>query len=462
MAVGLAVEKQGPTQLPCTNSERRNLDAGRSKLFSIHITLSLSKETIFSRKSDYTSHIQPLVKARLHPRVVYDKVPPMREDWIQPILDKAQSQGLERSARTFPETGGKIKIDGREVLNFSSNDYLDLAHHRHVMDRSREALDHYGIGSAASRLVTGTLPIHEELEERLAREKGYEAALVFGSGYMANAGTIPILAGRNDLIFADKLVHASMIDACKLSGAKLVRFAHNDLHDLEKRLERHAANSGRKLIITESVFSMDGDIAPLSEIAGLAEKHGAMLMVDEAHASGSFGPKGAGLIRELGLEDSVTVSMGTMSKAMAGYGGFVACSSNLRKLLINSARAFIYTTAPPPAVIGAALGAMDVLEASPRLGNILQANADYFRSLIHEGGLDTLQSQSQIIPVIIGDNEKAVAVSKLLRDQGIIAAAIRPPTVPPRSARLRLSVTLAHHVDDLERAAGCIIAAVKT
>ncbi len=385
----------------------------------------------------------------------------MREDWIQPILDEARSNGLERTACAYPEAGGKIKIDGKDVLNFSSNDYLDLAHHRHVMDCSREALDKYGIGSTASRLVTGTLPIHEELEARLAKEKGYPAALVFGSGYMTNAGTIPVLAGRDDTIFADKLVHASMIDACKLSGAKLVRFAHNDIRALEKRLEPFPAGGNKRLIITESVFSMDGDIAPLADIAALAEKHGAMLMVDEAHASGTFGPNGAGLIREHGLEDSVTVSMGTLSKAFAGYGGFVACSENLRRLLIHSARAFIYTTAPPPAVIGAALGIMDVLEASPRLGNILQANADYFRSLLHAGGLDTLQSQSQIIPIVIGDNDQAVAISQKLRDQGILAAAIRPPTVPAGTARLRLSITLAHHVDDLERAAQQIIEAVK-
>ncbi len=385
----------------------------------------------------------------------------MREDWIQPILDEARSNGLERTACAYPKAGGKIKVEGKEVLNFSSNDYLDLAHHRHVMDCSREALDQYGIGATASRLVTGTLPIHEELEARLAKEKGYPAALVFGSGYMTNAGTIPVLAGRDDTIFADKLVHASMIDACKLSGAKLVRFAHNDILALEKRLKPFPAGGNRRLIITESVFSMDGDIAPLADIAALAEKHGAMLMVDEAHASGTFGPNGAGLIREHRLEDSVTVSMGTLSKAFAGYGGFVACSSTLRRLLVHSARAFIYTTAPPPAVIGAALGIMDVLEASPRLGNILQANADYFRSLLHDGGLDTLQSQSQIIPIVIGDNEKAVAISQTLRDQGIIAAAIRPPTVPAGSARLRLSITLAHHVDDLERAAQQIIEAVK-
>ena len=385
----------------------------------------------------------------------------MREDWIQPILDEVKSRGLERSARVYPEAGGKSTLDGEEILNFSSNDYLDLSRHRHVMDCAREALDRYGVGATASRLVTGTLPIHEELEERLAREKGYPAALVFGSGYMANAGTIPVLAGRDDLIFADKLIHASMIDACKLSGAKLVRFAHNDVQSLEQRLIQHSDSGSRKLVITESVFSMDGDLAPLTEIAALAEKHGAMLMVDEAHASGTFGPNGAGLVREHGLEKSVSVSMGTLSKALAGYGGFVACSENLRKLLVNSSRAFIYTTAPPPAVIGGALGALDVLEASPNLGNVLQANADYFRSMLHDAGLDTLQSRSQIIPIVIGDNEKAVAASLRLREEGIIAAAIRPPTVPAGSARLRISITLAHHVADLERAAKHIISIVK-
>ncbi len=385
----------------------------------------------------------------------------MCEDWIQPILADAKSNGLERTARVYPEAGGKFKIDGKDILNFSSNDYLNIAQHRHVMDCSREALDKYGIGSLSSRLVTGTLPLHEELEARIAKEKGYETALLFGSGYMANAGTIPVLAGRDDLIFSDKLVHASMIDACKLSGAKLVRFAHNDFEALEKRLEQFPATGNRRLIITESVFSMDGDIAPLKEIAALAEQHETMLMIDEAHSTGTFGPLGAGLIREHGLENSVTVSMGTMSKAMAGYGGFVACSSALRNLLISSSRAFIYTTASPPAVLGAAMGALDIFESSPRLGNILQANADYFRSLLHEAGLDTMQSQSQIIPIVIGDNEKAAAISATLRDEGIIAAAIRPPTVPAGSARLRLSITLAHHVGDLERAAAAIIEAVR-
>jgi len=382
-------------------------------------------------------------------------------DWIQKQLNHFADQGLERRARVYPAAGGILKMDGQDMLNFSSNDYLDLARHPHVIDRSRQALDEFGIGATSSRLVSGTLPIHEELEERIAKEKGYASALVFGSGYMANAGTIPVLAGREDLIFADKFVHASMIDACKLSGAKLVRWAHNDVQALEERLNQHADSRGRKLIITESVFSMDGDLAPLAKITALAEKYEAMLMVDEAHSTGTFGPKGAGLIRELELEDAVTVSMGTMSKAMAGYGGYVACSENLRKLMVHTSRAFIYTTAPPPAVIGAALGALDVLEASPRLGYILQANADFFRSLLHEAGLDTMNSQSQIIPILIGDNQKAMVISQKLREENIICAAIRPPTVPPGTARLRISITLAHLVDDLERAAKIIIKNLK-
>ena len=377
-------------------------------------------------------------------------------DWIGPLLDEAAARGLRRAATPCPAAGGKIEIDGKTVLNFSSNDYLDLGRHPHLVECARQALEKYGTGSTSSRLVSGTLPPHGELEQRLARRKGYPAALLFGSGYMANAGTIPVLAGRGDAILADKLVHASIIDACRISGARLVRFAHNDLQALEKRLEALAGSRGRKLIVTESVFSMDGDIAPLEGIAGLARKHGAMLMVDEAHATGTFGPGGAGLVREHGLEGAVTVSMGTISKALGGYGGFVAVPEELRELLVHSSRAFIYTTAPPPAVVGAALGALDVLDATPNLGDILQANADYFRSLLHDRGIDTLQSQSQIVPILVGENQRAVTLSRRLREEGIIAPAIRPPTVPSGTARLRLSVTLAHHTGDLERAAGRI------
>lgn len=377
----------------------------------------------------------------------------MNEDWIQPNLIERRKQGLERHAR--PLAAGPC-------LNFAGNDYLNLARNPQVIDRARAALETDGAGSTASRLVTGTFPIHEELEQRLAQKKGYPAALVFGSGFLTNAGVIPVLAGRGDLIFADKLVHASMIDACKLSGAKLVRFAHNDCASLQQRLEQTASSTARRLIITESVFSMDGDIAPLKGIAALAEQFGAMLMVDEAHSTGIFGKNGAGLVSELNLQNSVNISMGTISKALGGYGGFIACSTQMRQLLIQSSRAFIYTTAPPPAVIGAALGSLDQLDADPTLGATLLKNAAFFRKRLQAGGLDTLQSESQIVPVLIGDNERTVAIAQALKVQGIIVAAIRPPTVPSGTARLRLSVSLAHSKDDLIRAADAIIHTVQT
>lgn len=376
----------------------------------------------------------------------------MHDNWIQPILDQATAKGLNRAAVAYPQTGGRIMVEGRELLNFSSNDYLDLAHHPHVVECAQRALIQYGTGATASRLVTGTLPIHEELEARLAASKGCATALLFGSGYTANAGTIPALAGRGDTILADKLVHASMIDACRLSEAKLVRFRHNDPDALEQRLATLADAPGRKLVLIESVYSMDGDLAPLEEIARLTETYGAMLMIDEAHAAGIFGPHGAGRVRELGLERQTTVSMGTLSKAFAGSGGYIAGSEALRNLLVSTSRAFIYTTAPAPATVGAALGALDVLDATPTLGNVLRANADYFRGQLNAAGFDTLQSDSQIIPIVIGDNQQTLTAARRLRDAGILAAAIRPPTVPPGTARLRLSVTLAHTIDDLDRA----------
>ena len=375
-------------------------------------------------------------------------------------MAEAKARGLARRARRFPAVGGRFVEAGREILSFASNDYLDLAGHPHVKARSAEALERFGAGAAASRLVSGTLPIHEELEARLAAEKGYAAALVFGSGYLANVGVLPALVGRGDRVVADKLIHASLIDACRLSGARLLRFAHNDLESLERRLKQCAGASGRTLVVTESVFSMDGDLAPLREIAERTERFGAMLYVDEAHAAGIFGPSGAGRVRGEGVEGAVSVSMGTLSKALGGYGGYVACSERLREWLVHSARAFIYTTAPAPAVVGAALGALDVLEATPQLGDVLLANADYFRSLLRESGLDMPESRSQIVPVLAGSNERATAVSERLREGGIVAPAIRPPTVPDGTARLRLSVTLAHRVEDLERTAKAVAEAM--
>ncbi len=379
------------------------------------------------------------------------------EAWISERLCDLSKRHLDRHVQAYLEAGGKIRIGDRTYLNFSSNDYLNLARHPDVVAKAAEALRAAGCGATASRLLTGTLTWHDELEQKLARYKGYPCALLFGSGFLANVGTIPALMGRNDYVFADKLVHASIVDAIMLSRAKLCRFRHNDVEHLEQLLKK-SETSGRRLIVTESVFSMDGDLAPLQDIAHVAQRHGAMVMVDEAHATGVFGPKGGGLVREWGLEPMINIGLGTLSKAFGGYGGFVACSESMRAFLINHARSFIYSTALPPSVVGAALGAMQMIEESCDLGAQLLKNAAVFRNRLQEAGLNTGNSASQIIPIMVGKNSKALAISKKLREQGIIGVAIRPPTVPQGTARIRLSVTLAHTREDLEHVGQVIIA----
>ena len=383
-----------------------------------------------------------------------------RENWIDKNLTELRETDTERHLRAYPQTGGKLVIDGQRFLNFSSNDYLNLVHHPDVLMASQNAISHYGAGSTASRLVTGTTTLHEELERALAQHKGYSESLLFGSGFLANVGTIPALVEREDMVFADKLVHASIVDGIVLSRAKLQRFEHNNVEHLEELLQKAPANK-KKLVVTESVFSMDGDLAPLKEIATVAEKYGAMLMIDEAHATGVFGPNGSGLIAEHGLQEQVNCSMFTLSKALGGYGGAVACSALMKQWLVNRARAFIYTTSLPPAVVGAALGSLIVLKNQTNLGHELLRRAALFRNLLQDAGLNTLQSASPIIPIHVGENAKALAFSKRLRDEHILAVAIRPPTVPTNTARLRLSVTLAHEETDLREAAKTIIEAAQ-
>ncbi|HBA83610.1 MAG TPA: 8-amino-7-oxononanoate synthase [Verrucomicrobia bacterium] len=377
------------------------------------------------------------------------------ESWIDEELKELESKHLLRRATAYPAAGGRVTIDGRAYLNFASNDYLGLAGHPDVVAASRRALEQYGAGATASRLVAGTLPIHEELEQRLAAHKGYPAALLFGSGFLTNMGMVPALVGRSDHVFADRLAHASLMDAVTLSRASLHRFRHNDADHLGELLAKAPA-SGRKLVMTESIFSMDGDAAPLPDIAERAEKYGAMLLVDEAHATGVFGPAGAGLTAEHNLAARTTLAMGTLSKGLGSYGGFVACSNSMRRWLIAQARAFIYTTALPPAIAGASLGALDVLERQPDLGRDLLRRAEAFRKNLQAAGLNTLKSSSQIVPVLVGDNERTLTLATRLREKGLIVAAIRPPTVPPGTARLRLSVTLAHAEAELAAAAELI------
>jgi 8-amino-7-oxononanoate synthase len=380
------------------------------------------------------------------------------EDWLHHSLAELREQHLERTIATFPAAGAHVRRDGREVLNFSSNDYLDLARHPQVLQAAADALQRYGAGATSSRLVTGSLALHDELESELARFKGYPCALVFGSGYMANAGVITALVGRGDLVAVDRLVHASVVDAAQLSRARLARFRHNDAGHLRDLLDEMPAR--RRLVVTESVFSMDGDVSPLREIVLAAREKQAMVMVDEAHATGIQGPGGAGLISSLGLQADVDISMGTLSKSFGSYGGYVAVPELLRRWLVTRARALIYTTAPPPPSIGAALGALRVLRQQPGLGAGLLARAATFRKALQDAGLNVGNSQSQIIPVMIGEASAAIQVARRLECEGILALPMREPTVPRGTARLRLSVTLGHAPDELADAAQRIARAV--
>ncbi|NLB60175.1 MAG: 8-amino-7-oxononanoate synthase, partial [Lentisphaerae bacterium] len=336
------------------------------------------------------------------------------EAWCAAELQRLRAQGLERQLREYPGVGGKIRLPARSLLNFSSNDYLGLARHPEVLAAASAALERWGAGSGASRLLAGHLECHAALEQQLAVYKGYPAALVFGSGYLANLGIISALLQRQDWIVVDRLAHASILDAAVMSRAVLRRFQHNDAMHLDTVLAGKPA-AAKGLVVTEAVFSMDGDLAPLADLAAVAGRHGAMLLVDEAHATGIFGAQGAGLVRAAGLEDAVPLAMGTLSKALGGYGGFVACSEPLRHFLINKARSFIYSTSLPPPVIGAALGALQHLTTHPDLGALLLARAAVFRTKLRQAGLDTGASASQIIPLLVGDNQKTLQWSQRLR-----------------------------------------------
>jgi glycine C-acetyltransferase/8-amino-7-oxononanoate synthase len=312
--------------------------------------------------------------------------------------------------------------------------------------------------------VTGTLDCHAELEAALAAFQSSPAALVFGSGFLANVGVISAILGRSDTAFADRLSHATILDGIALGRAKLHRFRHNDVGHLASLLAQAAATrrpGDRFLIATESVFSMDGDLAPLEELCDVAGRYDAMLMVDEAHALGVMGPGGAGLVRAHGLAQFVNVRTGTLSKALGSYGGFVACSNDLRTLLVQRARSFIYSTALPPASAGAALAALEILGSTPDLGAKLLRRANLLRRLLSEAGLAVPPSESQIIPLVVGASQRAVRLSERLKAEGILAPAIRVPTVPRGTARLRLSVTLAHSEADLQLAAAAIAEAVR-
>lgn len=364
-------------------------------------------------------------------------------------LDKLKSDDLYRSMRTLTSGQGPlVEIDGRLVVCLCSNNYLGLAERKELRLAAIEAAKKYGTGAGASRLISGNLSLHEELEEELASFKGSEAALVFPTGYMANLGTICALVEKEDLVIGDRLNHASIIDACRLSGATFRVYPHKDMEALERILLR-SREFRRRLIVTDAVFSMDGDVAPLREIVELAVKHVAILMVDEAHGMGVLGENGRGASEELGVEDRIDVNMGTLSKAAGCHGGYVSGRRELIELLKNKARTFIYTTGMSPPVCGAAMAALQIIRDEPDLRQRLKENSQLVRRSL---GYGDAEIPTPIIPVVVGEASAATELSAFLLESGTMLPAIRPPTVPVGTSRLRVSVMATHTREQLKGA----------
>jgi glycine C-acetyltransferase len=376
----------------------------------------------------------------------------MNASFVQTALESLRNQGLYRSLRCVEgDQAPTLLIDGREVINFSSNNYLGLANHPALRESAKAAIDRYGCGSGASRLISGNMTLHEELENKIAQLKGTEAALVFNSGFQANTGVIPVLVGEGDVVLSDALNHASIIDGCRLSRAQIVVYKHGDVNELERGLKNSLPNA-RNLIVTESLFSMDGDEAPLADIVSLAEKHGAMVMVDEAHATGVYEPNGAGVVAKLGLGERVLVQMGTLGKALGGFGAYVAGGKLLRELLINRCRSFIFTTSLPPAVMAMGIAAIDLIEREPQRRQALQNNCRLLRGGLESLGYSLGTSRSQILPVMIGDATRCMKLSEDLLQRAVFAQGIRPPTVPVGTSRLRITLMATHTSAQIDQA----------
>ena len=373
--------------------------------------------------------------------------------YLEQELASIEEEGLRRDLRRVDSgQGARVVVDGREVLNFSSNDYLGLAGHAALREAACEAVAEFGAGAGAARLVSGSLRVHHELEESLADFKGAEAALSFATGY-ATAGVIPMLVGKGDTVVIDKLAHACLVDAARASGARLRVFKHNDLDHLKRILEQSARRDGRVLVVTESVFSMDGDVAPLLNLVELKERHGAWLMVDEAHATGLYGERRRGMVEEFGVSDLVEVQMGTLGKALGVAGGYVCGSRMLVDLLVNRARSFMFSTAPVPAQAAAARAGVELVQSTEgeERRTVLWGLVDRLKNGLIGRGWKLPPVRSAILPLMAGDEGAAVALSDRLLEAGVWAPAIRFPTVARGAARLRLTVSAAHSQGDIDQ-----------
>ena len=350
------------------------------------------------------------------------------------------------------------------MLLLCSNNYLGLADHPHVREAAAQAAMRWGVGAGASRLISGTMTVHRRVEERRAEFAGRQSALLFGSGYLANLGTIGALAGRDDTVFSDELNHASIVDGCRLSRAEVVVYKHADVEHLLWSMRRHGGRGsaqGGRLIVTDSVFSMDGDVAPLAELVELAHAAGARLAVDEAHAIGTYGPGGRGVLAELGLEGEVDAIVGTLGKSLGSYGAYVCADEEMVRYLLNTSRSFIFSTAPPPPSIAGALAALELLEQRPHRVERLNANARALRRALAREGFDVIEDDMHIVPLVVGDERDALRLCQESIEHGVFAQAIRPPTVPAGTSRLRLAAMASHTATDMRLAAEVIAKAAR-
>ena len=350
--------------------------------------------------------------------------------------------------------GPHIEIDGKDYLLLSSNSYLGLCNDDRLKQAALDAIEKYGVGSGGSRLTTGSYEIHQKLEEEIASFKGTEAALLFNTGYMANVGAISSIADKSWVIFSDSLNHASIIDGCRLSRAEIIVYNHCDIKDLTRKVQGYT--NRQALIVTDGLFSVDGDIAPLPAIVEIAKKNNIILMVDDAHATGVLGPNGGGTADYFGLSDEIDIQMGTLSKALASEGGYIAGKQSMIDYLINTARSFIFSTALSPATIAVARQALEIIRTEPQRRETLLTNAAWFRAELRNAGFDVAENEAPIISIVVGAPDLAVNFSNRLMESNVFVSAIRPPTVPEGTSRLRISIMATHARDDLKQALNCI------
>src|SRR2546422_6305928 len=375
-------------------------------------------------------------------------------DYLGERLEELRKQGLLLHERVLEgPTGARARFDGRDVINLASNNYLGLAAHPRMREAASKAAAELGAGSGAVRTIAGTMSLHRELEKRFAAFKGAEAAIMFQSGFAANSGTVAAILAKEDVIVSDQLNHASIIDGARLSRAEIKVFPHKDAGAADELLGQTKAPGRRQLLITDGVFSMDGDIAPLPELVDVAEKHGAIMMIDDAHASGVLGPGGKGTVGHFGLDPSrVDVQVGTLSKAIGVMGGFIAGPAHLIQWLVNRGRPFLFSTSAPPAVAAACIAALDVIRDEPERIERLWSNTNLFKKGLHDLGFDTGTSETPITPVMAGEETKAVELSRLLWEEGVFSPAIVFPTVAKGRSRVRTIVTADHTEEDLKAA----------